>query len=143
MLQSALLFAVVVLGVRGPAWPDSVRWWLKGAGALLIFAGLLVAVGAARALGAGFTTFPAPAARASLVVTGPYAVVRHPVYSGALLLLAGIALALSPWVLAGVAALAVLWALKARVEERLLAAHYPGYAAYCRRTRYRLVPRVY
>ena len=64
-------------------------------------------------------------------------------YSGAILLLAGIALALSPWVLAGVAAIAALWALKARVEERLLAARYPGYADYCERTRYRLVPFVY
>jgi protein-S-isoprenylcysteine O-methyltransferase Ste14 len=142
-LQSALVFAIVVLGVRGPGWPDSVRWWLKGAAALLVFAGLVVALSAARSLGAGFTTFPAPAARGNLVVSGPYAVVRHPIYSGAILFLAGVALALSPWVLLGVAALAVLWALKARVEERLLAARYPDYAAYSERTRFRLVPFVY
>ena len=36
-------------------------------------------------------------------------------------------------------ALGVLWALKARVEERLLAARYPGYADYARRVRFRLV----
>jgi protein-S-isoprenylcysteine O-methyltransferase Ste14 len=143
VLQSVLVFAIVVLGVRGPAWPDSARWWLKGAAALLVFAGLVVAVSAARALGRGFTTFPAPAERGALVLTGPYAVVRHPVYSGAILFLAGIALALSPWVLAGVAAISVLWGLKARVEERLLLARYPDYAAYCGRTRFRLVPYVY
>ena len=108
-LQSVLVVAIVALGVRGPGWADSARWWLKVAAALLVFAGLAVAVSAARALGTGFTTFPAPAERGALVLTGPYAVVRHPVYSGAILFLAGIALALSPWVLVGVAAIAVLW----------------------------------
>jgi len=39
--------------------------------------------------------------------------------------------------------LAVVWALKASVEERFLVARYPGYAGYCQRTRYRLVPFVY
>jgi protein-S-isoprenylcysteine O-methyltransferase Ste14 len=45
--------------------------------------------------------------------------------------------------LLGIAALGAVWGLKARVEERLLLARYPGYAAYCERTRYRLCPFVY
>ena len=142
-LQSALFAVTAVACIAGPAWPGSARWWLKGAGVLLVFVGLLVAVSAARALGAGFTPFPKPKDAGALVVSGPYALVRHPVYSGGILFLAGIALAVSPWGLAGTAALAVLWALKVRVEERLLAARYPGYAAYCERTRFRLVPYVY
>jgi protein-S-isoprenylcysteine O-methyltransferase Ste14 len=39
--------------------------------------------------------------------------------------------------------LSVLWVLKSRVEERHLAALYPGYAAYCGRVRWRLLPFVY
>ena len=39
--------------------------------------------------------------------------------------------------------LVVLWALKAGVEERYLVSHYPGYASYAARVRYRLVPGVY
>ena len=50
---------------------------------------------------------------------------------------------LSPWALVPTAVLAVVWALKASVEERFLVARYPGYAGYCERTRYRLVPFVY
>jgi cystathionine beta-lyase/cystathionine gamma-synthase len=73
----------------------------------------------------------------------PYSVVRHPIYSGGILVFTGISLALSPWALAGTAALAVLWALKARVEERFLAATYPGYEDYSTHVRYRLVPFVY
>jgi protein-S-isoprenylcysteine O-methyltransferase Ste14 len=77
------------------------------------------------------------------VQQGPYSVVRHPVYSGGILVFAGISLALSPWSLAGTAALAVLWGLKARVEERFLAATYPGYADYAAQVRFRLAPFVY
>jgi protein-S-isoprenylcysteine O-methyltransferase Ste14 len=142
-LQFALIAAILVLGVVGPGWPDSARWWLKGAGVLLVFAGAFVIAKAARALGSSLTPYPAPAENGELAEAGPYAVVRHPIYSGGILFAAGIALALSPWALAGTAALALVWAFKARVEERFLAARYPGYADYCTRTRYRLVPYVY
>ncbi len=108
-----------------------------------MFAGAVVVATAGRALGSGFTPFPRPADGAELVETGPFSVVRHPVYSGGILFFAGISLALSPWALVGTAVLAVLWALKARVEERFLVARYPAYAEYCTRTRYRLVPFVY
>jgi protein-S-isoprenylcysteine O-methyltransferase Ste14 len=40
-------------------------------------------------------------------------------------------------------ALAVLWAFKARVEERLLSERYPGYDDYRRRTAWRLLPGIY
>jgi protein-S-isoprenylcysteine O-methyltransferase Ste14 len=143
VLQSVLVAAIVVLGVAGPAWPSSAHWPLKAVGALLAVTGAVVMVMAARALGAGFTPFPRPSAVGRLVDTGPYAVVRHPVYTGGILLFAGISLALSPWALVGTAALAVLWALKSHLEERFLAARYPAYAAYRARTRFRLVPYLY
>lgn len=135
--------AILVLGFVGPGWPDSARWWLKGVGVLLVFGGAFVVAKAGRALGSGFTPFPRPAETGELVEDGPFAVVRHPVYSGGILVFAGIALALSPWALAGTATLTVLWALKASVEERFLGARYPAYADYCTRTRSRLIPFVY
>jgi protein-S-isoprenylcysteine O-methyltransferase Ste14 len=142
-LQFGLIAAILVLGVAGPAWPDSARWWLKGAGALIAIAGGVVVASAARALGSSLTPFPRPAEDAELVEQGPYGVVRHPIYSGALLFVAGVSLVLSWWALAGTAVLAVVWGLKARVEERLLERRYPGYHDYRRRVRYRLYPFVY
>jgi protein-S-isoprenylcysteine O-methyltransferase Ste14 len=76
-----------------------------------------------------------------VIDTGPYAVVRHPMYAGALVLLAGMPLALGS--LAGLLAfppfVAVLvWRLLD--EERYLAGHLAGYAEYARKTKYRLVP---
>jgi protein-S-isoprenylcysteine O-methyltransferase Ste14 len=143
VLQFAVMAAILVLGVVGPGWPDDARWWLKGAGILLVFAGALVVVRAGRALGSGLTPFPRPPADGALVATGPYGVVRHPIYSGGLLLAAGISLALSPWALAATAALGVVWALKARVEERFLLEHDASYAAYQERVRFRVIPFVY
>jgi protein-S-isoprenylcysteine O-methyltransferase Ste14 len=143
VLQFVLLAAVLGIGLLAPGWPDGARWALKAAGILLVFAGALLIVMAARALGSGLTPFPKPADMGELVADGPYAVVRHPVYSGGILFAAGISLVLSPWALAATAALAVVWALKARVEERFLRERYPAYDEYCARTRFRLVPFVY
>ena len=142
MLQLVLIAAVLVLGVLAPGWPEGARWWLKGAGVMSVVGGALVLVLAGRALGSGFTPFPKPAVGGALVEVGPYAVVRHPVYSGGLLVAVGISLALSPLALAASGALAVVWGLKASVEERLLRERYPAYGEYCSRTRHRLVPLV-
>lgn len=76
-----------------------------------------------------------------VIATGPYAVVRHPMYAGALVLLAGTPLALgSYWGL--VVLLPILVALVWRLsdEERLLTRDLPGYAAYKAQVRYRLMP---
>jgi len=76
-----------------------------------------------------------------IVSTGLYAWIRHPMYAGALILCAGIPLALGSWW--GLVVLPLLLAgLVARLidEERHLVAHLAGYADYCRRVRHRLVP---
>lgn len=76
-----------------------------------------------------------------IVSTGPYAVIRHPMYAGALILLTGIPPALGSWW--GLFVLPLLVAgLIARLtdEERHLAAHLAFYAEYRRRVRHRLAP---
>ena len=79
-----------------------------------------------------------------VVSTGVYAIVRHPLYSGALLLLVFTPLALgSYWTL--IVAVAMVFALVWRIldEERFLKQNLPGYTDYCRRVRYRLIPWVW
>ena len=76
-----------------------------------------------------------------VVSTGPYAVVRHPMYSGGVLFLVGTSLLLgSWWGVATVPLFAVLLAIRAGIEERALIAGLPDYADYTKRVRYRLVP---
>jgi protein-S-isoprenylcysteine O-methyltransferase Ste14 len=79
-----------------------------------------------------------------VISSGPYRVVRHPLYSAALIMIPASALVLGSWW--GLAFSTVLIAgLIARtvMEERELVAHLDGYAAYRRRVRYRLIPFVW
>lgn len=79
-----------------------------------------------------------------VVSTGPYAVVRHPMYSGALVMLFGTPLSLgSLWGLLMFIpmAFAILW--RARDEEQFLQKNLFGYKQYCQSVRYRLVPFVW
>ena len=84
------------------------------------------------------------AADQRVISTGPYAVVRHPMYTAALLMLLGIPISLGSWwgALVVVALVpAMIWRLLN--EERFLGRNLPGYVAYQGRVRYRLLPRVW
>ena len=79
-----------------------------------------------------------------VISSGPYAYVRHPMYSGAVLFLIGIALLLGSWwglVMSPV--FAVIFAVRTGIEENTLMTGLPGYADYAARVRYRLVPGVW
>ncbi|MBR0709523.1 methyltransferase family protein [Bradyrhizobium liaoningense] len=85
------------------------------------------------------------AERAQRVIsTGPYAHVRHPMYSGMILFFAGLPLALgSWWGLAMAPLFLALFVVRIGIEERTLREGLPGYADYAARVRYRLVPGVW
>jgi protein-S-isoprenylcysteine O-methyltransferase Ste14 len=79
-----------------------------------------------------------------VISTGPYALVRHPMYAGGLLYLPGMALALgSFWGLLALAAMVpfLLWRLFD--EERFLSKHLLGYTDYCANVPWRLIPGVF
>lgn len=78
-----------------------------------------------------------------VISTGPYRIVRHPMYSGALLMLfTPIALG-SFWALLAVIPMFGVIAFRLVGEERFLADSLPGYSEYCKKTRYRLLPFVW
>jgi protein-S-isoprenylcysteine O-methyltransferase Ste14 len=79
-----------------------------------------------------------------VITTGPYAVVRHPLYASAFILLASSALLLgSWWGLAGTLVMIALFAVRTALEDRKLMRELAGYADYAARVRYRLVPFVW
>jgi protein-S-isoprenylcysteine O-methyltransferase Ste14 len=92
---------------------------------------------------------PATSARPNLlgqkvVATGPYALVRHPMYAGAFFIIFGASIALGSWwglVPAGLMAGVIIWRLLD--EERYLDRNLAGYADYRRKVRWRLVPWVW
>ena len=79
-----------------------------------------------------------------VITDGPYRVVRHPMYTGIVLMGLATPLALGSWV-AVVPALLLIPALVLRLldEERALREELPGYIEYCQHTRFRLIPSVY
>jgi protein-S-isoprenylcysteine O-methyltransferase Ste14 len=79
-----------------------------------------------------------------VISSGPYAWVRHPMYSGVMLFFFGAPLLVgSWWGLALVPVFAVLFAVRVRIEERALVEGLPDYADYAARVRYRLLPGVW
>jgi protein-S-isoprenylcysteine O-methyltransferase Ste14 len=84
------------------------------------------------------------AADQRVISSGPYALVRHPMYASALVMLLGMPIALGSWwgVLIIAAILpALVWRLLD--EERFLARNLPGYVEYQRKVRYRLLPLIW
>jgi len=80
----------------------------------------------------------------AVITTGPYAIVRHPLYFGALFYIAATSLVLgSWWGLATVPILACLLVIRIGIEEKTLRMGLEGYDDYARRVRWRLVPLVW
>ena len=135
------LMAVIAVGIFTGPRLHALAFHVTGAS--LVAIGVIVVAWARLELGRSFTVLPRPREGGELVTRGPFRVVRHPVYLGAMLLFVGLSLLYS-WpslILSG--ALALLWAAKARVEERYLAERFPEYEEYRRRVRRRLVPFLY
>jgi len=110
--------------------------------ALMILGGALLLAGLVR-LGKGLTPLPSPRDGATLIETGPFALVRHPMYSGGLVLASGWALCVRSWLTVGyVIALFVFLDFKSRREERWLTEKFPTYRGYQERVR-KLIPFVY
>ncbi|MEZ5833782.1 MAG: isoprenylcysteine carboxylmethyltransferase family protein [Dongiaceae bacterium] len=118
---------------------------LQVLGALMVLVAMYIIFLTVRA-----NTFAAPVVKIQkerghhVVSDGPYAIVRHPMYAGALLLMAATPLMLgSWWGLATAPILIVLLGTRAVMEERTLMRELDGYTAYAARVRHRLVPMVW
>jgi len=113
---------------------SSATWPLNVATALTA-TGLLFAMWARQHLGSNWSGTVTIKEDHELITGGPYALVRHPIYTGLLLALVGSALAIGEWraVLAFALASLALWR-KLRLEERLMHEQFgTAYQAYCRR----------
>jgi protein-S-isoprenylcysteine O-methyltransferase Ste14 len=118
--------------------------WLYGLGAVLTAGGLLFAIWARRHIGRNWSATVTIKQGHELVTSGPYALVRHPIYSGLLLAVAGTALARGEWrgVVATVIVFLALWR-KLRLEERWMRERFGApYDDYARRVK-ALIPLVF
>lgn len=149
----------IIAGIMAlfPAWLvfmafDAVRFgwtrmplWAEVLGAILIVAAFWGWVDVLRANSFASSNIRLQPERGQTVISsGPYAVVRHPMYAWALLFLLGMPLLLgSQWGLVWLLPFVLLLAARILGEEAMLEEGLPGYRDYTRRVRFRLVPGVW
>jgi protein-S-isoprenylcysteine O-methyltransferase Ste14 len=131
---------------------DAMRWrwsqvslWLQGMG-LLFFLGSLVII--------FFTvrenSYLSPTVRIqsdrghTVIASGPYGSVRHPLYAGACLFYVGVPLLLGSWIGFALASVFIgMLILRAGLEEHMLLEELPGYGTYMKKVTKRFIPRIW
>jgi Putative protein-S-isoprenylcysteine methyltransferase len=144
--QFVLILAILVAPQRIPGlppWPKRLSLFARIMGLGSLVAGALIGKAGFQALGDNLTPMPSPKQEASLVQSGIYSQVRHPIYSALILLCFGWSLLrnnttalLFSTILAG------LLDRKASFEEQLLEECFSDYASYRRRVA-KFLPRIY
>ncbi len=146
----AAQFALFFILFFGPlslwGWPGWASPAVKLAlviGIVFLLSGSLLFLSGILRLGANLTALPYPKQESTLVETGPYRIVRHPMYSGAIWVAFGWAFVIHNWLAIGIAlVIFVFFDLKSRREETWLKEKFPGYLAYQQRV-HKLVPLIY
>ncbi len=142
--------ALIALGLFGPrTWPGGPHLAIgdpviqTAAAVLLIAGGLGLLAAGGIWLGRNLTPVPHPKDGSRLVDTGPFALVRHPMYAGGIVLGFGWALYVRGPLTLGYAILIFAFLdIKSRREEQWLREAFAGYEAYQRRVR-KLIPFIY
>lgn len=138
-----VIFVLVVILLRIGAFQNSVHNldpWLSGFGLLLFAAGLGFAIWARIHIGRNWGTPMSQKADPELVTSGPYHLVRHPIYSGILVAGVGTAVALSWSWFIGVALAGIYFVYSATIEERDMTKQFPDVYALYKRSTKMLVP---
>ncbi|MDW6025528.1 protein-S-isoprenylcysteine O-methyltransferase [Mesorhizobium sp. BAC0120] len=121
------------------------RAWAIALGTVIFASGLLLFRVSHKQLGRNWSITLQIRREHRLVSTGPYALIRHPMYTSFLLMALGQAFLLSNWVvgLAGLLGFAVLFLLRVDKEEHMMLENFgPEYRPYMKRTK-RIIPYLY
>ena len=125
--------------LRGASFPPAAAWL----GDLGVVGGFAIMCVAMRANSFASSTIEVQASQ-RVISSGLYGFVRHPLYTGGLLMFAATPLALASWWgFALVPPMCIAITARLLDEERLLARELPGYADYCAKVRSRLIPGVW
>lgn len=128
--QAALIGALALVP---PADHYPTPMWVHTASSVVLWSGIALALAAGAVLGRGLTATPVPNERATLRTSGPYRFVRHPIYTGVVLIVT--AMAVRSGNVAGLvlgAATIGFFHWKAWWEERRLRERFPDYEVYAK-----------
>ena len=142
--QVALIAAVFASAIFGRGWGSNYEVAAYAFGAALLALGLGLLMTGAAQLGSSLTPFPAPKEGQKLVTTGAFALSRHPMYGGGILIALGwTVIFASPVSLFWTVVLALFLNVKAEREEAWLREQLPGYEHYQEQTPRKLLPFLY
>ena len=143
MILFALIFFSPFVLANSGHWPEPWGMISFGLGIILALAGTLLAFAGVVSLGSNLAAVPRPKDDASLVESGAFRIVRHPIYSGLILGAFGWGFLFQSWLTLLLAlGLFIFFDIKSRREEQWLREKYAGYPAYQRRVR-KLIPFIY
>ena len=139
LTNAAFLLAAAPLRVLGRFAPVSHAFMITGLS--LEWAGLLFAIWARRHLGSNWSGEISIKVAHQLIESGPYRVLRHPIYTGLLAMYLGTALVMGEWLaLIGVAIAIVAYVRKIRLEEKSLGTAFGSSYEQYRKQRWAVVP---
>lgn len=123
---------------------DPALAWLTLPGAVLALAGIAGTFYCRHYLGRAWTAQTRVGKEQAIIESGPYGIVRHPIYTAAIALYSGLGLVYPlGWGLLASGLIVVAYVIKTHDEDRYLQAHFNGYPEYTRRVPYRLLPRIW
>ncbi len=130
--QVLFLGTLIIVPARSD-WPTP--GWLLAVASIAFFGGLALIGVAALGLGTSLTPTPVPTSSSSLKTGGLYRFVRHPIYTGVLIVIVAMTLRSGSWIhLAIAVATVVFFDRKAAWEEQQLIERFAGYPEYAART---------
>lgn len=136
--------------LRSNSVPRLIQTWLLShaflyVGIILIAVGIVIRYTAVFTLKRAFTLSVQTASGQHLIQTGLYRIVRNPSYTGSIITLLGLGIAFRN--ILGIFLIipfSLCYAVRIKVEETALQAHFQAeFTDYCRKTKYRLLPRIY
>jgi protein-S-isoprenylcysteine O-methyltransferase Ste14 len=140
LISAALFFSISYFGWSALPWgiPQPARFWLLMVGALLYFPGMMFTLWGRLALGKNYFVSTGLGAQLfenhQLITTGPFAIVRHPMYAGLIVASIGALLIYMTWTTVYFALFAPLTLFRAKREEHALAEEFGDqWVDYCRR----------
>lgn len=141
--QVILLFIAVLGPLSWWSLPFPASIFTLVIGCVFLLTGSLLFISVILRLGANFSALPYPKPESRLIETGPYRIMRHPMYSGVILIAFGWAFVMHSCLAIGTAIVIFIFIdIKSRREEQWLKTKFSGYAAYQKRVR-KLIPFVY